>query len=336
MPQVVPLILAAALMPALRWLRESGRSVPAVLAEAGHSYLLSVQPSSPVPLLAAVDVMTLLERAEGPDIGLRMVTEASLLELAIVSRGILGARNPREAFGRVAMAIPYHCTHEVMAVVPTEDGVLLREGITVPMPQATRHVVDQYTLALIREVCAMTGAPGPYFSRVEMTPHPEAGLTHLVRGFGDRVVPSRGNMMSVRISGSVADRPFRKVARNRFVEPLSVAGTGLRGDGSLARSVRYLLPLLMEDDTPTLERLVSLSGMTRRTLQRRLSEEGTSFSDLFADVRQQEALRRLTSGGAPIGEVARQLGFSQQSALTRAMRRWTGEAPSKVRARTAS
>jgi AraC-like DNA-binding protein len=334
MAQVVPLIRAAALMPALRWLRENGRSVGEVLAQSGHGYLASADPFTPVPLLAAADVMAVLERREGPDIGLRMVTQVSLLELAVVSRGVLGARTPREAFARVVMAMPHHCTHEMLSLAATEDGILVRDKMAVPMAPATRHVVDQYILGIIREVCALTGAPGLLLHQVEMTPHPERGFAHLAPWFGDKVAAARGHSLSARIVTDVADRPFRKVARHRFAAPASVAGATLRGDGSLAQSIRHLLPLLLEDGSPSLDRLARLSGMSRRTLQRRLSDEATSFSDLFSEIRQLEALRRLSGGDEPIAEVSRQLGFSQQSALTRAMRRWTGEVPSKVRART--
>jgi AraC-like DNA-binding protein len=333
MAQVIPLIRAAAMMPALRWLRENGRSVGEVLAQAGQGYLLSADPFTPIPLLGAADVMAVLERTEGPDIGFRMVTEASLLELAVVSRGVLGARTPREAFGRVSAAMPHHCTHEVLSVALAEDGILFRDKLTVPMAPATRHVTEQYTLAMVREVCAMTGAQGPLFLRVEMMPHPDQGFSHLGSWLGDRVVASRAQTMTARIGSAVADRPFRRVGRDRFGAPAAVAGAPLRGDGTLAQSIRHLLPLLLEDGIPSLDRLVSLSGMSRRTLQRRLSDEGTSFSDLFAEMRRQEALRRLAVGDSPIAEVSRQLGFSQQSALTRAMRRWTGEVPSRVRAR---
>lgn len=335
MAQVIPLIRGAALMPALRWLRENGRSVGEVLDQSGHGYLASAEPVTPVPLLAAVDVMAVLEQREGPDIGVRMVTQVSLLEMAVVSRGVLGARTPREAFARVVMAMPHHCTHEMLSLSAAEDGILVRDKLVVPMAPVTRHVVDQYILALIREVCALSGAPGPLLHQVEMTPHPERGFAHLAPWFGERMAAARGHSLSARIGTAVADRPFRKVARNRFVAPASVSGASLRGDGSLSQSIRHLLPLLLEEGSPSLDRLARLAGMSRRTLQRRLSEEETSFSDLFAEMRQHEAVRRLAGSDVPIAEVSRQLGFSQQSALTRAMRRWTGEVPSRLRPRPA-
>jgi len=70
--QVVPLIRAAALMPVLRWMRENGRSVGEVLGQAGHSHLVSADPMTPIPVVAAAGVMAVLEGREGADIGLRM------------------------------------------------------------------------------------------------------------------------------------------------------------------------------------------------------------------------------------------------------------------------
>jgi AraC-like DNA-binding protein len=336
MARVIPLIRAAALMPAMRWLRENGRPVADILSEAGQDYLLSAGPQTPIPIVGAVAVMSVLERREGPDFGLRCVTSPRLLELAVVSRSVLGARTPREAFMRVMSAMPFHCTHEVFSVVATSDGLIVRDSMAVPMDQRTRHVVDQYILAMVNEVCAMTGAPGPLLTRVEMTPHPDLGFAHLGAWFGDRAAPSGGRMLTAHIDAKVADRPFRRMARDRFTAAPALDFVTLRGDGSLAHSVRHLLPLLRDDGNPTLDSLVALSGMSRRTLQRRLTEEGTSFSGLFEEMRRQEALQRLAGSGSPIAEVSRQLGFSQQSALTRAMRRWTGEVPSRLRARSLS
>lgn len=323
-------------MPALHWLRENGRPVGEVLSEAGQGYMLSADPHTPIPILGAIKVLLALERREGPDIGMRCVTEAGLRELAVVSRSVLGARTPREAFTRVVMAMPLHCTHEVFSVTPEGGGITVRDAIAVPMDPRTRHTADLYILAMVRAICAMTGAPGPLLSRVKLTPHPDLGFTHLAPWFSDRTTPSRAGMLSAWIDAAVADRPFRSVARDRFAGAPLMDGAPLRGDGSLAHSVRELLPLLLAGGTPTLDSLVELSGMSRRTLQRRLAEENTSFTDLFEAMRQQEALRRLRDGTAPIAEVSRQVGFSQQSALTRAMRRWTGHVPSRLRARGTS
>lgn len=69
-----------------------------------------------------------------------------------------------------------------------------------------------------------------------------------------------------------------------------------------------------------------------RTLQRQLARQGTSFAALVDLVRREEAERYLRETDMPLGQLAGVLGLSEQSALTRASRRWFGGPPSRVRA----
>ena len=57
--------------------------------------------------------------------------------------------------------------------------------------------------------------------------------------------------------------------------------------------------------------------MSARTFQRQLKEEGASFSDLLADVRRSETLKRLTERNLTIAAIATDLGYSDQAAFTR-------------------
>ena len=64
--------------------------------------------------------------------------------------------------------------------------------------------------------------------------------------------------------------------------------------------------------------------MSRRSLQRRLGDEGTSYLELVDEVRQELARRWVAEGARPLGEVAFLLGYSELSAFLRAFKRWTG------------
>ena len=67
-------------------------------------------------------------------------------------------------------------------------------------------------------------------------------------------------------------------------------------------------------------------GLTSRSLQRRLKDDGTSFQTLREDVRR-ELARRYLDDGLAIAEISFLLGFSEPSAFFRAFKRWTGETP---------
>ncbi len=97
---------------------------------------------------------------------------------------------------------------------------------------------------------------------------------------------------------------------------------------------RTLVPLIREGRT-SLAALADAHHTSPRSLQRRLAEQGTSFQQLLDDTRQHLAERHLQDGHLEIAEIALLLGYSEQSAFTRAFRAWTGQAPAKWRKRQA-
>ena len=83
---------------------------------------------------------------------------------------------------------------------------------------------------------------------------------------------------------------------------------------------------------PTAGRIARRLAMSERTLQRRLSAQDTSFAQLLDDTRAGVARAHLGDPGVSLAEIAWLVGFSDQSAFTRAFRRWTGKTPGAWRA----
>jgi AraC-like DNA-binding protein len=71
--------------------------------------------------------------------------------------------------------------------------------------------------------------------------------------------------------------------------------------------------------------------MSSRTLQRKLSSEGTTFKQILESVREKLAMEYIKDEQLSFTEASYLLGFSEQSSFTRAFKRWTGESPTKVR-----
>jgi AraC-like DNA-binding protein len=103
---------------------------------------------------------------------------------------------------------------------------------------------------------------------------------------------------------------------------------GATGEGELARRVRVAIAAALEGAVPSVGEVARRLGLSERTLQRRLEAADTSFAQLLDEVRRERALVFLGAPDVSIAEVSWLLGFSEQSAFTRAFRRWTGEAPS--------
>jgi AraC-like DNA-binding protein len=81
---------------------------------------------------------------------------------------------------------------------------------------------------------------------------------------------------------------------------------------------------------PSMAAIAAELCVTERTLHRRLAAEHTSYRALVDEVRVALAAALLESG-LSVEETARQLGYSESAAFSRAFTRWTGTTPSKHR-----
>ncbi|MFG6415225.1 AraC family transcriptional regulator ligand-binding domain-containing protein [Roseateles sp. DC23W] len=97
-------------------------------------------------------------------------------------------------------------------------------------------------------------------------------------------------------------------------------------DGPLAAWRQALVGLIRSGRTSLPELAASLQ-MSPRSLQRRLAAQGHGFQALLSDTRRQLAEAYLRDPHVELAEVALLLGYSEQSAFTRAFRQWTGQAP---------
>lgn len=87
----------------------------------------------------------------------------------------------------------------------------------------------------------------------------------------------------------------------------------------------------LSEGVPSISEIAACLGLSGRTLQRRLSESGLSFQSLVDDSRRQLAERLLVRTDYSLAEVAFLTGFSEQSAFTRAFKRWAGQTPRTFR-----
>jgi AraC-like DNA-binding protein len=128
-------------------------------------------------------------------------------------------------------------------------------------------------------------------------------------------------------------RPLRRdvVAHEAIVDYLN--GITPRGAG-IAESVRTIVRQLLPTGAATLEEVAEQFRLHPKTLQRRLADEGTTFAALLDQVRKDAADRYLRATGISLSHLARELGYAEQSVLTRSCKRWFGTGPADYRNQT--
>lgn len=102
-------------------------------------------------------------------------------------------------------------------------------------------------------------------------------------------------------------------------------------EGELPHKVMMLYAQRMALTRPDADQIAALMNMSRRTLQRRLQEAGTSWLDVIEQARKQVACAELLQGEVSVTDLALLTGYEDTRAFLRAFKRWTGLTPSGFR-----
>lgn len=92
-------------------------------------------------------------------------------------------------------------------------------------------------------------------------------------------------------------------------------------------AIQARLPDALRTGQASAAHLADELGLSLRTLQRRLEDEGATFEAVLDDYRHREAVRLLEQNRMTVREIANRLGYQEASSLSRAFKRWTGRSP---------
>jgi len=105
-----------------------------------------------------------------------------------------------------------------------------------------------------------------------------------------------------------------------------------RGDMSQLRTrVENAISSVLPHGKMLVEDVARSLGMSKRTLARRLSDEGLNFTEILQQLRRDLAVRYLDDRKLHVSKIAWLLGFNEVSAFTHAFKRWTGKTPRRMR-----
>lgn len=99
----------------------------------------------------------------------------------------------------------------------------------------------------------------------------------------------------------------------------------------IATDVENLIEDALPSGIPSIHQIGKHMGISSRTLARRLSESGSSFRELIKQTQEKISKDLLKNSSNTVSEIAFQTGFSEQSAFSRAFKRWTGLSPIEYR-----
>jgi AraC-like DNA-binding protein len=114
-------------------------------------------------------------------------------------------------------------------------------------------------------------------------------------------------------------------------EHLQSLRMGPRDERGFAPRVRELVASELRRGRPTAGKVARQLQISRRTLVRKLGQEGTSFKAQLDGLRCQLALGMVAADQLPLAKISALLGFTSVSVFHRAFRRWTSQTPIQYR-----
>lgn len=106
---------------------------------------------------------------------------------------------------------------------------------------------------------------------------------------------------------------------------------GIGDEETLEGQAKDAVARSLSEGMPKMADVARGLGMSARSFHRRLAEHGLSFQTLAETTRREISMGMLREDRHSLSEIAFLAGFSEQSAFTRAFKRWTGRTPAQFR-----
>lgn len=286
--------------------------------------------------LTAHDLMLDAAAAEldCPDFGLRLAEQQDLTILGPLAVAIQACSTAAQAVETTSRFLFVHSPALRIGIEPDPRGSRGVVALTYRKelhespysPQAMELGIGLFHRVAVALVGSASG-----IRSVELPHRPLSPVRRYTRFFGADVKFGAASA-ALRVQRRILDAAFGTA--NESIRQLALAHLADRYDDPgqrLSTQVRRALAESLGSGATTLGTVAQLLAVHPRTLQRRLAAEGLAFEAILDDVRRDAVHRYLTTTDMPLGQVAALVGFSEQSALSRAVRRWTGLSPRELR-----
>jgi AraC-like DNA-binding protein len=269
-----------------------------------------------------------------PAFGLRIGAETSVREWGLVGYAVAYSNTLGSALNRFAHYSRVVSDALVIRIDTERDATWVRLDVQ-PALRAFRPAVDTRLAALLSACREMTGAPVTPLL-VQLSYREPADVKEYERFFAaplefGALASSfllRSEDLARRLA--MADKTLAGYLETLADQKLASVGA----ERTLSERVRRALWAELSERTPNLEAVARALGMSARTLQRQLRQEGVTFARLLEELRREMAPALLRDGQHGVSEVAFLLGYEDPSAFRRAFQRWFARSPRSFRSST--
>ena len=326
------LVRAASLTNYVEVARAAGLDPARMLVDAGLRPSMLAEPDLKIPAERVGRLLEASAAASGNEsFGLRMAESRQLSNLGPVGLLIRDQPTLRDSLD---VLLRYHVLLNGSLSLMVEESagvVVIREEVLVGHAQPVRQALELAIGVLLRVMRQFLGADWHPRRVCFVHPPPRDVSVHL-RLFGHCVEFNHDfNGIVCAKSELDARNPTADPAMARYAQQLLDVSTEPQAP-TMLEDVRRTILLLLPSGRCGIEQVAENLGVVCRTVQRRLAEQGHSFSSVVNNIRVELSTRHVTESDRPLTEVAALLGFSAPSGFSRWYQTQFGCSPKESRA----
>ena len=318
-------VLASVYRGLVEMLNEDGHNFADLQESLGLAPALLNTPSEIIPLEKLSAVWELAYETRGATVGIEAAQRVKLVVLQDLGVFLGSSDNVSDWMEQVERYSSLFSTVSRVQRKASRRGldVLIHYDVEVPLRYERLEFIALTVYSLASQY---VGSPLK-LSSVELTrPKPEDS-TLWDEAFGIKV---KWGSAETRYTVSYREAARMILTRNaqmrRAMQVLVNTRLGMLQKKSPLESIRAEIIKQLPDDGPSVETVAKALNLSTRSLQRRLGDEGSSFSNLLCEVREEMAKHYLELE-VPVDEITRLLGYAEPEAFSRAFKRWTGISP---------
>lgn len=314
-------------------LRDLGVDPALVFEETAVSGALFEDPENIIAFSDLGRVLTACVRAtKCQHVGLLVGERSSASSLGLVGFILKNCATVRESLDALIRHIHHHDRAAVTSLTVSGDLAIVTYAVQLPEVESLCQIYDGAVAAMY---CILKDLCGPKWQATEVLiarrkPVDAAPYAHFFRApvrFNAEVTSIAFPARWLDQNNPSADKALLRLLEERARE-LDEAERA-----TFAQHVKRAMRPLVLGHRCSAASTAQLFQMQKRTLNRRLCEEGTDFRTLLDEVRYDISRQLLANTEISLAEIAAALDYSEPSAFTRAFRRWSGMAPRSWRDR---
>ncbi|MDQ7777938.1 MAG: AraC family transcriptional regulator ligand-binding domain-containing protein [Paracoccus aminovorans] len=258
--------------------------------------------------------------------------QISLPSIGVLGEAIAPRRTLGEALRLFARGFPVLQSNSSVTLEVTGDEAHVSYRVLDPRIWP-RRADAELTLGLIRGICDRYAVPREAIQDLCFEHQPDRDLRALARHLG-RMPRFGQDENRITFSASALSHRLRTEPPGDAMEPakrLDEALVELRRQTPVSQRVHALILSQMQHGLVNQADVAALLGMSERGLRRALAAEGQPFHAILEECRRAHGFALLVRGDRLFGEIALLLGYSDQTAFSRAFSRWYGVSPREIR-----